>query len=233
MRPTRLTTKFTASALIWPGAGWRRLVRALPCRRRAADDDVPIDTKIFRGILEGLGLRKDGEAINYQERAPLVIPPSRALPPPEKADAALANNPAWPKDPDVARRKIEAEHGAQSQHQRGTRTRAESAAAGSSSRPAAIRARRRAIGASVNRTARRPATGSAPSELGTKGQHFQQHVRQQGRRGRQVHRRAAARRADRAAARLPDAVAGPALWPRQRNHQGATKPNADPSSSRQ
>ena len=31
------------------------------------------------------------------------------MPPPENADAALANNPAWPKDPDVARRKVELE----------------------------------------------------------------------------------------------------------------------------
>ncbi len=52
---------------------------------------------------------KDGEArINYEERAPLVIPPSRALPPPERSDAVIANNPAWPKDPDVQRRKVEA-----------------------------------------------------------------------------------------------------------------------------
>ena len=52
---------------------------------RAGDsDDVPIDTKIFRGILEGFGLRRDGAAINYEERAPLVIPPSHALPPPER-----------------------------------------------------------------------------------------------------------------------------------------------------
>ena len=57
--------------------------------------------------LESIGLRKDGEAINYQERAPLVIPPSRALPPPQNADAAIANNPAWPKDPDVQRSKAE------------------------------------------------------------------------------------------------------------------------------
>ena len=53
--------------------------------------------------MEGLGLKRDGEAnINYQERAPLVIPPSRNLPPPERTDAAIANNPAWPKDPDVS-----------------------------------------------------------------------------------------------------------------------------------
>ena len=75
---------------------------------RAGDDGVPIDTKIFRGILESLGLRRDGEAINYEPRSPLVIPPSHALPPPENSGAALANNPAWPVDPDVQRRKQEA-----------------------------------------------------------------------------------------------------------------------------
>ena len=57
---------------------------------------------------KAIGLRKDGEAINYQERAPLVIPPNRTLPPPEKSDAVIANNPAWPKDPDVQRAKEEA-----------------------------------------------------------------------------------------------------------------------------
>jgi len=79
-----------------------------PAPARAADDDVPLDSKILRGLLEAIGLRKDGEAITYQERAPLVIPPSRALPPPEKSDAVIANNPAWPKDPDVQRAKDEA-----------------------------------------------------------------------------------------------------------------------------
>jgi len=77
---------------------------------RAGDDSVPIDTKIIRGILEGIGLRRDGsEAISYGERAPLVLPPSHALPPPENSGAALANNPTWPKDPDVSRRKLEVE----------------------------------------------------------------------------------------------------------------------------
>jgi hypothetical protein len=76
---------------------------------RAGDDNVPIDTKIIRGILEGIGLRRDGsEAISYGERAPLVLPPSRALPPPEQSDAVLAKNPAWPIDPDVQQRKMEA-----------------------------------------------------------------------------------------------------------------------------
>jgi hypothetical protein len=107
VRPTRLTTTFYASAALSLALGAALLATALPAR--AADDETPLDTKIFRGILEGLGLRKDGEAINYQERAPLVIPPSRALPPPEKSDAVVANNPAWPKDPDITRRKKQAE----------------------------------------------------------------------------------------------------------------------------
>jgi hypothetical protein len=74
----------------------------------AADDDVSYDQKILRDIMEGIGLKRDGEAtINYQERAPLVLPPNRDLPPPERTDS-VANNPAWPKDPDVERRKTEA-----------------------------------------------------------------------------------------------------------------------------
>jgi hypothetical protein len=76
---------------------------------RAADDGTPIDSRIFRGVLETLGLRKDSQSINYGERAPLVIPPNNALPPPEKSDNAIARDPAWPKDPDVMRQRQEAE----------------------------------------------------------------------------------------------------------------------------
>lgn len=108
MRPTRLTTKFTAGAF---GVALGAAVLACPATARAEDDSVPIDTKIFRSILEGIGLQRDGASsgIDYQERAPLVIPPGKTLPPPEKSDAVLANNPAWPKDPELARRKAEAE----------------------------------------------------------------------------------------------------------------------------
>jgi hypothetical protein len=106
MRPTRLTTTFTAGALT-VALGAAMLV--LPNSARAEEDSVPIDTKIMRNIMEGLGLKRDGEAtINYQQRAPLVIPPGRALPPPEKSGAALESNPAWPVDPDVKRAKTEA-----------------------------------------------------------------------------------------------------------------------------
>jgi hypothetical protein len=73
---------------------------------RAEDDSVAPDTQFFRNILEGLGLQSADRqsTINYRERPPLVLPPNRDLPPPMKTDA-IANNPAWPKDPDVAARK--------------------------------------------------------------------------------------------------------------------------------
>ena len=65
-----------------------------------------IDNKILRGILTGLGLKKDGEAgIDYHERSPLVVPPSRDLPLPQNAATMTSTNPAWPKDPDVTRKK--------------------------------------------------------------------------------------------------------------------------------
>jgi len=101
MRPNKLFTTCAAFGLI-------ALLGAAPAIA-GEDDEVSFDQKIMRNIMEGLGLKRDGEAgINYQERAPLVIPPSRDLPPPESADAVIAKNPAWPKDPDVERRKLEA-----------------------------------------------------------------------------------------------------------------------------
>lgn len=71
----------------------------------ARAEDVPADKKFLRSILEGIGLQRDGgPGISYQERGPLVVPANRSLPEPEKPGQA-ANNPAWPKDPDVERRK--------------------------------------------------------------------------------------------------------------------------------
>jgi hypothetical protein len=110
MRLTGKTAKFRISrAALGCVLGVSVLLAVAPAR--AADDDdekVPIDTQIMRKIMSGLGLKRDGEdnGINYQERAPLVIPPGLStLPPPEKPGAAVANNPAWPVDPDVKRNK--------------------------------------------------------------------------------------------------------------------------------
>jgi hypothetical protein len=74
----------------------------------AGDDEVEdtIDTKFMRGILSSLGLKSEGDdpGIDYHERSPLVVPPTRDLPPPEAS--TNINNPAWPKDPDVTRAKV-------------------------------------------------------------------------------------------------------------------------------
>jgi hypothetical protein len=78
-------------------------------RAEGEEDDEWIDTKIFKSVLHSLGLRKDGDGIEYRERAPLVLPPSRTLPPPE-GSAAKAKAADWPDDPDVKRaRKQKAE----------------------------------------------------------------------------------------------------------------------------
>jgi len=67
------------------------------------DEDMP-DVKIFRGILESLGLRRGDNGIDYRERSPLVVPPGRDLPPPVTGSIS-EKNPAWPTDPEVKQRR--------------------------------------------------------------------------------------------------------------------------------
>jgi len=66
---------------------------------RAADDDT--NASAWSKFMQTLGLKKgpDDPDIDLVERSPLVVPPSRDLPPPV-ADAA-APTPDWPKDPKV------------------------------------------------------------------------------------------------------------------------------------
>jgi hypothetical protein len=73
----------------------------------ADDEDAPLDTKIFRRVMKELGFKRSEDGPEYRERAPLVVPPSRELPPPRDEAEVAAKTPAWPKDPDVARRKQE------------------------------------------------------------------------------------------------------------------------------
>jgi hypothetical protein len=106
MNTIRLTKLSTTCAALSLAVGIAALTGSVPAR---AADDESIDQQIYNGIMEGLGFKRDGApTINYQERAPLVIPPSRDLPAPERTDSITANNPSWPKDPDVARRKAQA-----------------------------------------------------------------------------------------------------------------------------
>jgi len=68
-----------------------------------ADSIWNLDQRLLGDFLSNLGLRSGYEReIDYRERSPLVLPPSRNLPPPQTANAA--KNPAWPADPDVKRR---------------------------------------------------------------------------------------------------------------------------------
>jgi hypothetical protein len=75
---------------------------------RAADDDNEgwYDQRIIRSFLRGLGLSNGREGtIEYKERPPLVVPPTRDLPRPETTGSIAQRDPAWPSDPDEAKRK--------------------------------------------------------------------------------------------------------------------------------
>jgi hypothetical protein len=64
----------------------------------AQEDEVTFEQSIIRSLLGG-GNNPD---IDYRERSPLVIPPSRDLPPPD-GGAPQQRNSAWPQDPDLRR----------------------------------------------------------------------------------------------------------------------------------
>jgi hypothetical protein len=105
------------------------------------DDDDLADTKFLKGILRGLGLRNGQEAgIEYKERPPLVVPPSRDLPPPVAAGSLTMNNPAWPADPDekkrAAERKAKAERKPFDPYKAGDALKPSELAAGRTDKPA-------------------------------------------------------------------------------------------------
>jgi hypothetical protein len=62
----------------------------------AADDDDDEMPEVT--LLKKLFGIKEQPSIEYRERSPLVVPPTRNLPSPETA--AAETNPAWPKDPE-------------------------------------------------------------------------------------------------------------------------------------
>jgi len=103
------------------------------------DDDLP-DTKFLKGLLRGIGLRNGQEAgIEYKERPPLVVPPSRDLPPPVAAGSLTVNNPAWPADPDekkrAAARKAKAERKPYDAYKAGDALKPSELAAGRTDKP--------------------------------------------------------------------------------------------------
>jgi hypothetical protein len=66
-----------------------------PAVAQEDDDGDTFEQKIIKGVLKGIGLDLGGVGIDYGERAPLVIPPSTDLPPPQTSAAAP---PDWPKE---------------------------------------------------------------------------------------------------------------------------------------
>jgi hypothetical protein len=69
------------------------------------DDEGTWDQQMVRGFLRGLGLQNGREGkIEYKERPSLVVPPNSNLPPPDTT-GSVARDPAWPADPDEAKRK--------------------------------------------------------------------------------------------------------------------------------
>jgi hypothetical protein len=71
------------------------------------EDNLP-DAQLLRGLLKGMGLKRGDDTIEYRERSPLVVPPSRDLPPPESDVAIKNSNAAWPVDQDEQKRKTAA-----------------------------------------------------------------------------------------------------------------------------
>jgi hypothetical protein len=99
--PLRVTIKRAALG----GALGALVVCANMAAARAGDDnnagDEPFTTKVMRtlGLKDPAAL---GKGIDYSARSPLVVPPTRDLPPPvASAPPAVPN---WPKDPDEVQR---------------------------------------------------------------------------------------------------------------------------------
>lgn len=79
------------------------VVMASPARAQAAQNDGegPTELQKLLGAAGILDLPKD--PIDYQERSPLVVPPSATLPPPQNVGDVSKLNPEWPVDPDWKR----------------------------------------------------------------------------------------------------------------------------------
>jgi hypothetical protein len=101
-----------ARRIAFAGAlGLAVLAALIPAGAQAQDDEDDdkksawnFDKKLLNDLMRNLGFRNGSESqIEYRERSPLVIPPSKNLPPPEQAGAGRSA--AWPVDPDVKRKK--------------------------------------------------------------------------------------------------------------------------------
>jgi hypothetical protein len=100
--PQDRTTKLLPFAI---GAGLAALVVCAAAPPARAGDDDSQDLSVTDKILKTFGIRDPNDVqyeINYSERSPLVVPPTRDLPPPASLSTVPAPN--WPKDPDLRKR---------------------------------------------------------------------------------------------------------------------------------
>lgn len=105
MRMFRLIDRLPAAATFGAAAAVMALA-ASPGAAYAQESGRTFEQGIIHNILTGIGLQDpNATQPTYEQRPPLVIPKSETLPPPQSPGAAFANNPAWPKDPDVLRAK--------------------------------------------------------------------------------------------------------------------------------
>jgi len=107
------TQKMQARSTAWSIScavilGGAVVLAVAPGVARAQDDDEKnsiwnLDKRLFDGFVKGLGLQRgDSVGLDYRERSPLVVPPTRDLPPPEAQSGTRAAG--WPVDPDAKRR---------------------------------------------------------------------------------------------------------------------------------
>jgi hypothetical protein len=130
-------------------------------------EELPADTRFFRKLLKEFGMQLGDQPVEFRERAPLVVPPNRSLPPPQDSDL-IARNPAWPKDPDVRRRNEAVTTAAQKARLRGAAEASEEE--GRALRPNELEVGRLARGSTEPiQNADESARPLMPSALGTKG----------------------------------------------------------------
>ena len=191
------------------------------------DDEGTWDQRALRSMLRGIGLRNGREgSIEYKERPPLVVPPSRDLPAPDTTGSINQRDPAWPSDPDVNKKKA-------AKAAAGERKWTDVTTWGDTLRPSELKAGKtdalpREPGIKPGQTVE-TSTQLRPDELGYKGDGFwgtpdriRSYLRQAEAGGRlQVPARAAAGLADRAADGLSYAIARAALWPQLQRHPEA------------
>jgi len=143
------------------------LVAGSNARAEDDEDNAPtiwnLDQRLWNGFMSALGVQNNTEVgIDYRERSPLVVPPTRNLPPPE---TGKKKNAAWPVDPEI-KRKQEAASRKQSTPRDGSSRRADN---GSTILPSELdpAGARRSAATSASRSTTAPNDEKLPpSELG-------------------------------------------------------------------